>query len=242
MLIKFRREKKKYKNSKKSWIFSNLSRQKAIVFTLVLSLVLPMQFFGQSVSDTLILPKSKPKFMLGFDARNSFVAGNEASFFGIRTGLRFESRYKAGLGLYGVNTPAKIREISFEELGREDAIDDGNLYVNFAYFSFFLEPMVYEDNRWEITVPIHSGIGGVELLYRDTTDIHRLWVNSSTTLVEVSITAEYRIYSWLGIGAGLGYRQIILGNREIRKSLSAPIYTFNLKVYPGMLIKSAFGS
>ena len=54
---------------------------------------------------------------------------------------------------------------------------------------------------------------------------------------EQSITAEYRVLKYLGLGFGLGYRFVVYNKTAINEKLSAPVYIARLKLYFGDIYK-----
>jgi hypothetical protein len=45
---------------------------------------------------------------------------------------------------------------------------------------------------------------------------------------------------WFGVGAGVGYRLMLLDNPAKKHSFNSPIYTVKLKLFVGEIIRSVF--
>ena len=61
-----------------------------------------------------------------------------------------------------------------------------------------------------------------------------------TGLLEVSMLAEYRLLRWLGLGAGVGYRQMLTSDAILRKNFNGPLYIVKVKIYFHEVYKMIF--
>ena len=49
----------------------------------------------------------------------------------------------------------------------------------------------------------------------------------------VGLNAQYKITRFFGLGAGIGYRQMLSENDKIREALNSPLYVLKIKVFIG---------
>lgn len=174
------------------------------------------------------------KLILGFDTRRSFISNQNVRLFGIKCGLDFDTKIRLGFGVYFLANPFK-RTLVIPEA---DSVRIVNAQLRFAYVSLFAQPVWLSTRRWEISSPFHLGIG--ESYYQGPGSIIALETNRTVLLAELSATIQYKIVPWIGLGAGFGYRQMILGNAFVREDFNAPVYSLGIKLFLGYLYNKYF--
>ena len=199
------------------------------------------QIFGTSVkSDSLENDgKKKRKFLFALDARRSFVLNRKTKFTGIKIGATVNNTYKWGLGLYAMENPIRMNGVLLDKEEYPDASD--TILFDFNYVSYFFEPILIKTKRWEVSTPFQIGIGSIKLSYRDTTNTKDvLFQKGGSPIVGVSSLAQFKLFRWLALGAGFGYRVIVVKDADVRRSVSAPIYNFQVKILFGEIFKMVF--
>jgi len=168
------------------------------------------------------------KFLFGFDARNSFIKGHQAKIFGIKPGIQLFNKVRMGLGLYFLNPPI-VKEGEIKGLSGQPI--EGKAELRFAYLSTWAEYIIIHKPRWEISTPVHIGLGSIEVLYKP--------YNQSIipSQKRASVVGYYKFFKWIGLGAGVGYRQMLSGKTLIRESFNSPIYMIKVKIFLGYLYK-----
>jgi len=183
--------------------------------------------------------KKKRKFLFALDARRSFVLNRKTKFTGIKIGATVNNKYKWGLGIYGLENPIRMNDVFLDKEEFPDASD--TILFDFNYISYFFEPILIKTKRWEVTTPFQMGIGSIKLSYRDTTDTKDvLFQKGGSPILGFSSLTQYKLFRWLALGAGFGYRLIVLKDSEVRRSVSAPIYNFQVKILFGEIYKMVF--
>ncbi|MEM6271128.1 MAG: hypothetical protein AAF998_16945 [Bacteroidota bacterium] len=168
--------------------------------------------------------RSTPKVLVGFDSKRSFIDNRDVRIFGVRAGLEFDRKVGVGFGIYFLRSPFVRNFIEPADGGGVDTIRSN---LRFGYVSAWFEYMIYASRRWEVSVPLTLGFGEAEFSgFEERTYTQIL-------LLEASLEAQYKIFPWLGLGAGVGYRQPITGERSIRTIIDAPIYRFGIRVFLG---------
>jgi uncharacterized oligopeptide transporter (OPT) family protein len=61
-------------------------------------------------------------------------------------------------------------------------------------------------------------------------------------VTQVGISAQYKIIRWVGVGAGLGYRLMLVNNPEIETKMNSPVFAIGIKLYLGEIVKSIQGN
>ena len=179
----------------------------------------------------------KPKFVFKFDTRNSFITAQKAKIFGIKIGFEYNETVKLGIGFNSLLT--EIYTSKRINYGLNE-IDTVKAQLKFVYVSPYFEYVFYRNKKWEHSIPIQVGFGNSRYEYkkRDGTLIRENY--KPIILYEPAMTTQYKILPWVGIGVGLGYRVLLLRNKDINVNFSSPIYVIKLKLFLGDLYKSVF--
>lgn len=194
----------------------------------------PMRYFLKDTTKKKEGIFSDLKLLFTFDSRNSFLLNQQAKMVGFRFGLEMFDRYRVGLGWYGlrghIDLPKEIRP--HDELLQS---------LRFTYSTLFFEYVIYEDFKWEAvaSLPFGRGTGTIDTL----SSLSRVPGERRAGDVNVlapSIGGHYKLFYWLGIGSGMGYRFVIAPHKNVRQSLSAPFYVIKVKLFLGGIYKSIF--
>ena len=213
---------------------------KSFFISLIVLLVVAASAKSQPALDTIInCLKQKPRPFVNVDSRNSFINNDLVSVFGAKAGITYGKRLSFGIGynqLY--NPPKSIKEdVQYiNDLGKPYFINKG---LKFYYVSATIEYTFYETKHWELNMPLQIGIG--ESYYQYTLNGSKIKTDRHASLVyEPTISIEYKIVKWFGIGADYGFRFMLTGNKSLNSQLSSPIVTFGLSIYYSEIYKSLF--
>ncbi|MBI5219825.1 MAG: hypothetical protein HY958_12935 [Bacteroidia bacterium] len=181
--------------------------------------------------------KQKPRIAFRFDTKTSFISANNVSIWGINLGLDFDKKLKTGFGYYFLFSDFSKNKV----VSRENNLPDTsvNARLNFNYGGIFVEYVFYNKKRWEICFPLHLGIGVSKYRY----DLNKLPYETEPRLMglyEANLCAQYRIFFWLGVGGGIGYRLMLIDNRMNDESFTSPIYSVKVKIFFGDLYRKYF--
>ncbi|MFN7013285.1 MAG: hypothetical protein ACK4ON_03335 [Bacteroidia bacterium] len=177
----------------------------------------------------------KPKFSARFDSINSFVESQNARIFGIKIGWEYNDAIKLGIGYNRLDS--KIAKPRYEINKVTSVFDTLESVLKFEYLSPFFEYVFFKTKRWEHAIPVQIGIGNSRYEYVDKTGIVHYENYRPVVLYEPAMTTQFKIFQWIGLGAGVGYRLILVGNRQINENLNSPIYVLRIKVFLGDLYR-----
>lgn len=197
-------------------------------------------FLWVGAQDSIQTPeKESAKLLFSFDARRSFVLDENVKINGLRIGAKMPGNYNIGIGFYGMNEPIR-RYIPLDKSQYPDSKD--TVFFDFDYTTLFYERIWYHSKRWELSTPIHFGIGTLQLDYlsRDIEQPRKQFVKGAALMTEISFTAQYKIIRWFAVGSGVGYRKMLLKEKNVTRALDAPIYIFQFKILLGELYKQVF--
>lgn len=169
--------------------------------------------------------KHKPKVYLNYDHRNSFITNQIAKVQSIKIGLTYNQQFTLAIGYNWLNT-------NFETQ-LENSV---TAKLKMQFITPFTEYSFVEKNNWQVTIPVHLGFGWS--FYQDTED--RVYKRNFILLYEPAMTATYRLFNYFGLGAGIGLRVMLIGNKQISENFSSPIYVLKTKIFFSDLYNDIF--
>ncbi|MAC94794.1 MAG: hypothetical protein CMC96_04760 [Flavobacteriales bacterium] len=166
--------------------------------------------------------KEDPKFEFKLDSRNAFISNTGVRVFGFKLGLNFDEKLSFGLGYNQLWSRPK-NQLYLEGVNY-------NAEVNFYYFSPYVEYTFYRDEKWEFSIPVQFGLG--ESWYEFERNGNKLSRSRNFVMsYEPAITVQYTFLKYLGLGAGVGYRLMIVPNHSIEEQFTSPVYIFKFKIF-----------
>ena len=88
-------------------------------------------------------------------------------------------------------------------------------------------------------MPLQIGIGKTFYQYTEGGVKHK--TNQSANFIyEPTISVDYKIIKWFGVGVDFGYRFMVTQNRKLNKQFNSPIIAFGLSIYYSEIVKSLF--
>ncbi|WP_400190194.1 hypothetical protein [Hymenobacter sp. B81] len=171
-----------------------------------------------------------------FDQRYSVLQGNMVGINGVKLGVEWRGRLRTGLGLYflssGVPTDKPLPGNA--PVGTRDE-------VRFRYAALYGEYVVLGTPRWEVSVPVQAGLGRYYLRYQFPDGSSYRTTKKSIWLVEPTIGGHMRVFRWVGVGAGAGYRQALFTADKLEDDISGLIFYGRVKLFLGDLYKVVRG-
>ncbi|MEQ8908299.1 MAG: hypothetical protein RIC95_03840 [Vicingaceae bacterium] len=180
---------------------------------------LKAQHFESELKQAL---KTKPELDFRLDSRNSFINQNGVKVFGFKLGAQFDEKLSFGLGY----------NFLWSELTKEFTIEGKliNMKLGYYYFSPYVEYVFYEDQKWQLSIPVQFGLG--ESYYENNQEVGARYINRQfVASYEPAIAFQYRFFTYFGAGMGVGYRLMLVPNTEIEEQFTSPVYIFKFKVY-----------
>lgn len=164
----------------------------------------------------------KPSFTANFNTRNTIVTGRPIRTRSVKAGMSYRRRVGIGVGFHWLeHDNVKLYEsIEGLEERRELRMAYGTLYFEYSFV---------RKQHWEITLPVHLGMGvSRELILSDQEPVT---INRGGFLLyEPSMIAQYNFLRYFGIGGGVGLRIMLVNNGKIDEQFTAPLYQLHLKI------------
>lgn len=196
--------------------------KKSLVFSIIF--LISFSVFGQESE------VKKWKFAFQFDNRFSSIRENDITIFGTKAGLQYKNRTRFGLGVSFILNPLTI-----EYFNKKSKVNETN-NIDFWYVSVFNDWILYKNDNWECFVTEQIGYGKPSFV-REVHDEIVTDLNIPLFVNEISGQVNYKFNSWVGVGAGFGYRNILNSNAKLKNSFDAPIYIVKVIIYPEVFFK-----
>lgn len=206
-----------------------------IFFVTVFFFLFQINTKAQLVDSISEAVKFKPKLSFRLDNRFSFTATTPSKIIAFKIGAEFNEKFKVGGG-YNLLNSTLTKDVEFKENG-VDTVLTSNLKM--SYMSYFIEYVFFRNKRWEFSIPLQIGIGNTHYEYHfGEFKFRNNW--SMIVNYEASISGQYKIIKWVGIGAGFGYQLMLKDNPAIKENFNTPIYVVKLKIFMGDIYRSIF--
>lgn len=196
---------------------------------LLFSLLFTVLIFSQQV-------EKKYKFNFQFDNRFSNIRDYQITIFGAKMGIQYKNLTRFGFGASFIINPVDITGTLQVKIKNKTVSKPTEEKISFWYFSVYNDWIVYKSKHWECFATEQIGYGKPVYTYQVNNNTVReedvpLLVN------EISGQVNYKIFSWMGVGAGFGYRNIWNGDTVVKNTFDAPIYIAKLIIYPESILK-----
>jgi hypothetical protein len=191
-----------------------------------------IRLFAAGADSVQVLPKRRPHFVFNFDTRYTLLQNDPARISGLKAGLEWCDHIRTGVGFYALSTPVITKLPTTGPDGKPI-----EARVKLAYAAVYGEYVMLRNKRWELSVPVQLGFGKTMNVYQNSMGEIQRTEKIPLWLVEPSVSGHYKVYSWVGVGAGAGYRQTLNDPRRETRQLNAPIYYVKVKLFAGELYR-----
>ncbi len=181
--------------------------------------------------------KGKYSIDARYESRNSFIDHELTTVSGVRLGLAFQQKLRFGIGGEWLSSDISKTQIKYTLNQTPEKVID---YLKWAYVSAYVDFVFYKTKRWQLSVPIQIGLGQCwwekDRTYRFKTNAPKYFV----FIYEPGITAQFKIFKFLGLGADVAYRFCIKDSDKISPKLTAPTYSFKVLFWADQLFYELF--
>ncbi len=211
----------------------------AVMFRAFIILLVLTPFLLHASSPSMSVPLA-PYFQL--DTYYSFIGNKSADVWGFKAGVSYKKKWRIAFGYNKIK--ADIIEkvvLPKSEWNNTYHIDHqvlAQLYLR--YYPLMAEYIFYDKDAWQLSVPMSLGYGKSYFQYYDKSNHPRSIYNHGVLVHDVGLNASYKIIKWVGIGAGVGIRLMLISNPEVDTNFNSPMFSFRVKLYLGEIAKSLF--
>lgn len=183
--------------------------------------------------------KEKPRVFAKLDTRNSFISNSSAKIFGVKMGLNYGHRLLIGIGYNQLYPPAKDFDQQLYYTDISGSRDSVTSRLRMYYISIYMEYIFYQTKHWSLGTPLQLGVGKTYYVY-ELYDQKRKREENMNIIYEPGVSVSYKFVKWFGIGADIGFRFMVTGDKRINQKFNAPTYTFKILIYYGEIYKMIF--
>lgn len=158
------------------------------------------------------------------ESRYSFINNELSSVTGVRLGVAFQRKLRIGGGISWLKTDHRINFHPLKTSGEKDTV---NRFLKFGYLCFYVDFVFYKTKRWQLSVPIQAGFGYLWFQRYRSYDFLGTSKKYMLALYEPGITAQFKMFKWLGLGSDVAYRFSLKSNEKIRKNMDGPGSKYN---------------
>lgn len=186
--------------------------------------------------DTSQVRQSHRRVVFQFDQRYSLLNGSIVGINGLKAGIEWRGRLRTGLGVYLLSdgVPTDVALPAHLPAGTRDEL-------RFRYVAAYGEYVVVGTPRWELSTPTQLGIGRYYARYEKPDGAVERTPKQLIYILEPSVAGHVRIFRWIGLGAGGGYRQMLFQANALESELNGPIFFGRVKLFLGDLYKIVRG-
>jgi hypothetical protein len=185
--------------------------------------------------------KKKIKPFFQFDSYYSFVGNEKADVFGFKGGVEINQKWRFGAGYNKIKSDIiewKLLPVEERPYSSTGNIVKSQLYLN--YYPLLVEYVFYNKDPWQVSLPFTVGYGNSYFSYYDINNNTRNIFDHPIVISELGVTGQVKVFKWIGLGAGVGYRYLVVNNPEIETQVSSLVYSIRIKIFPGAIIKTFF--
>lgn len=201
--------------------------------TLILTFLLgATAVYSQFLDSLHIVFNSKSNIDARLESRYSFIKNELISVTGVRLGVAYKRKLRVGGGISWLKTdvPYNINRINL--LG--ETVSEKK-YLKFAYLCYYIDFVYYRTKRWQLSVPIQAGTGLSWFQSKTAYYMNRTDKKNLLLLYEPGITAQYKIFKYLGAGADVAFRFVMKNNKKIGERLNSPTLSIKVLFWPDQL-------
>ncbi|GAA4384638.1 hypothetical protein GCM10023186_27160 [Hymenobacter koreensis] len=171
-----------------------------------------------------------------FDQRYSLLQNQLVGINGVKLAVEWRGRVRTGLGLYFLGSAVPVNAplpptVPAEALNR----------VRFRYAALYGEYVFLGTPRWELSTPVQVGFGRYYHRYESPDGSVYRSPKRNIWLIEPTVGGHMRVFRWLGVGAGGGYRQALLVEDKLEDDISGVVFYGRVKLFLGDLYKVVRG-
>ncbi|ALW85722.1 hypothetical protein AUC43_11860 [Hymenobacter sedentarius] len=172
------------------------------------------------------------RVVVQYDSRYSILNHHFTTINGLKLGVEFKNRFRAGTAIYFLSTGVTTRQAR-----PENAAADAQADLRFRYLAGYGEYVLLETPRWELSSNLQLGLGSAYVRYNTPDGRSHVTPKQFMGVVEPSVSAHLRVFQWAGLGAGVGWRQPVLVSGAIQRELNGPVFYLRGKLFLGDLLK-----
>lgn len=183
-----------------------------------------------------VIIKNRASIDLRIESHYSFIDNEIAGISGFRAGVSFRRKLRFGGGISWLKSEISQNQYIPNENG---VLISTPKYLRLAYVALYADFVFYKTKRWQVSVPIQTGIGASWFQYQKP---YNLGTSKKYLLLlyEPGISTHFKIFKWCGLGVDVGYRFAIKNGDYIEQRFNSPTYAFKILFWADQLYYDLF--
>ena len=174
--------------------------------------------------------KAPYRVIFNFDYRNTFVDAEPVRFYGLRIGAQ-RGRDLLAVGFYGLGDAYVQRQVPVEGVGIRDHL------IDFDYVALSYERLLVNSRSWDIGIPLSIGLGTYRRSYINEDNKPVPYAVNELVPLEATLQIDLKIFKWLYIGTGMGYRHVLAADPAASRTLSDWTWYGKVGLRLGVLVR-----
>ncbi|MGI4834415.1 MAG: hypothetical protein ACRYFK_13245 [Janthinobacterium lividum] len=172
------------------------------------------------------------RLVVQIDSRYSVINAHFCAINGVKLGLEWRGRVRTGAAFYFLSSSIPTRLAP-----PNNASNDPDAGLRFYNVALYGEYIIIENRRWELGANLQGGLGTLRIVYNTEDSTRTRSPRDFIGLIEPSGAAQMRLFPWVSLGAGAGWRQTMFVPPLVRRELSGPVFYVRAKILLGPLVK-----
>ena len=176
--------------------------------------------------------KVRPRFIIGLDTRNSFIADNPVNIWGGNVGYAYGKTHALTLGFYFLQPDSYRRLLEKSRItaiiGRQPQYTGSQIY----FASLMYQYNIINNRHWLIAVPTEIG-GGVSNIFRKKVQTGERTGDFSRDLfipLQLGLYVGWRATRYIGLSGQIGYRYTLV-QTDIKQNYDGVYYSYGTTIY-----------
>ena len=187
-------------------------------------------------ADTTQPARPSRRIVVQYDSRYSILNYNFVTINGLKLGIEWPGHARLGGAIYFLSTGTPSRQPR-----PDDAALHADTELRFRYLAGYGEYVLLETPRWELSGNLQLGLGSAHLRYENVEGDFDKTPKQFMGVIEPSVAAQLRVFKWIGLGAGAGWRQPVFISGAIQRELNGPVFYLRAKLFLGDFVRVVRG-
>lgn len=199
--------------------------------------LLIISFCPAQYKDTLHRAFTSSKSVDGrYESKNSFTNGERIEVVSFKLGVTFGKKVSIGGGYAYLNSPLNTNGVLPSLNG---SISYQKNSFSFRYLCYYVDFIFHKNKRWQLSSQVEFG-AGISKFERLNSGEKNTKAGNPMFLYNPAVNIKFKILKWLGAGATIGYRFMLLNENNLGKQFNSPLYSAGVLIWWDELALAVF--
>jgi hypothetical protein len=187
--------------------------------------------------DTIHHAFTSSKTMDGrYESKNSFTNGERIEVVSFKLGVTFGKKVSIGGGYAYLNSPLKNNNLLPSLSG---SISYEKNSFSFRYLCYYVDFIFHKNKRWQLSSQVEFG-AGLSKFERLSSGNKNTKAGNPMFLYNPAINIKFKLLKWLGAGATIGYRFMLMNETKLGRQFNSPLYSAGILIWWDELALAVF--